>query len=89
MGNHKQTLYDILEIMVAAAEFNSTNTLTELNRQYETELNKIPLSKRNGYIGSYNLVRDSCIYITCDLFKSFRERLIKDAQEKFPKLSKP
>lgn len=86
--NRKQTLYNILELMVAAAESNCKKTLINLNRRYETELNEIPLSKRNGYIGDYNLVRDSCVYTVYNMFKNSREKLIKDAQGRFSKLRK-
>ena len=83
--SRKQTLYNILELMIAAAKSNSKKTLINLNIQYDAEL-KEPLSKRNGYMGDYNLIRDSCVYTNCPWLQNRREELIKDAQEKFSKL---
>ena len=87
--NHKQVLYNLLETMVAAAESNSKKTLIKLNKQYETELNKTTLSKRNDYHQDYDLLRNSCMCSIYPAFQSLRDKLIQDAQERFSKLSKP
>lgn len=84
-----EELYLIIEQMKKSADSGDFSTINQLNKGYEHYINKNFSKPEKQVPSEYDLTRNSFVLINSPMFASQKEKMNRDAQERFAKIKNP